>query len=572
MKFLFALCVLGACVANCSAIDREAFTFTKYDLDVRIEPGQQRLAVRGRVTLRNDSTAPQRNISLQISSTLHWRSIHAGDIEVQYVTQPYTSDIDHTGELSEAIVTLAREVPPKGTFELDIGYEGVIALDATRLTRIGVPKKVAEHSDWDVIGRSFTAVRGIGYVTWYPITTESANLSDGNGVFEAVGRWKAREALAEMTLQLTDSGVGGPPTLFCDGERGEPLQQQMGAAYQVTMKCTFRSLGMTVPLFTGAEYSVLSLDAITIDYQEEHRAAAQNYGLAAELALPFVTEWFGVPRTGISVVELFDAEAAPYEGGTLLLTPLASSDSRLYRLTAVHQLTHAAFPSPRPWIYEGLAHVAQALDREQQSGRQAALDFMGPHRESIADVEGALAANRKEDTHDALINTSNEEFYRSKAMFVWWMLRDMIGEQPWKKALAAYRPEQDQDPAYMQRLLETRSGRDLQWFFDGWVYHDRGLPQLRVESAYPRATTNQGYMVTVTVENLGDVGTEVPLTVKMVQGEITRRLEVHAKAKVSVRIECLSTPIEVVLNDGSVPEGETSKHTFQVEIPATVPK
>jgi len=496
MKFLFALCVLGACVVSCSAIDREAFTFTKYDLDVRIEPGQQRLAVRGRVTLRNDSTSPQRNISLQISSTLHWRSIHAGDTEVQYVTQPYTSDIDHTGELSEAIVTLAQEVPPKGTFELDIGYEGVIALDATRLTRIGVPKKVAEHSDWDVIGRTFTAVRGIGYVTWYPITTESANLSEGNSVFEAVGRWKAREALAEMTLQLTDSGVGSPPALFCDGDRGEPVQQQMGTPYQVTMKCTFRPLGMTVPLFTGAEYSVLSHDAITIDYQEEHRAAAQNYGLAAELAVPFVTEWFGVPRTGISVVELFDAEAAPYEGGTLLLTPLASSDSRLYRLTAVHQLTHAAFPSPRPWIYEGLAHVAQALDREQQSGRQAALDFMAPHRESIADVERALATNRKGDTRDALINTSNEEFYRGKAMFVWWMLRDMIGEQPLKKALAAYRPEQDQDPAYLQRLLEARSGRDLQWFFDGWVYHDRGLPQLRVESAYPRPTTNRGYMVT----------------------------------------------------------------------------
>ena len=29
---------------------------------------------------------------------------------------------------------------------------------------------------------------------------------------------------------------------------------------------------------------------------------------------------------------------------------------------------------------------------------------------------------------DALINTSIEELYRSKAMYVWWMLRDMIGE------------------------------------------------------------------------------------------------------------------------------------------------
>jgi aminopeptidase N len=122
----------------------------------------------------------------------------------------------------------------------------------------------------------------------------------------------------------------------------------------------------------------------------------------------------------------------------------------------------------------------------------------------------------------------------------------------------------------MQHLLETQSGRDLQWFFDGWVYHDRGLPQLRVESAYPRPTTNHGYVVTVTVENPGDVGAEVPLTLKMVEGEVTRRLEVHAKAKISVRIDCLSTPIEVVLNDGSVPEKDARKSAFKIEIPATV--
>ena len=59
--------------------------------------------------------------------------------------------------------------------ELKIGYEGMIPLDTTRLTRIGVPAGVARHSDWDQIGESFTAVRGIGYVAWYPVATESAN-------------------------------------------------------------------------------------------------------------------------------------------------------------------------------------------------------------------------------------------------------------------------------------------------------------------------------------------------------------------------------------------------------------
>ncbi len=220
MKFLRVLCVLCGLLVQAHAIDREAFTFTNYNLDVRIEPEQQRLAVRGKITLRNDSASPQKNLSLQISSSLDWRSIQLDGKPVQFVSQPYTSDIDHTGALSEAIVTLPREVPPKGTVELEIGYEGIIPLDATRLTRIGVPAEVARHSDWDQIGKSFTAVRGIGYVAWYPVATESANLSEGNSVFETVARWKARESQAQLKIKLSQSGEGTPATLLCNGEAG----------------------------------------------------------------------------------------------------------------------------------------------------------------------------------------------------------------------------------------------------------------------------------------------------------------------------------------------------------------
>ena len=101
--FLFILC---APVANALSLDREAFTFTSYDLNVRVETEQQRLGVRGKITLRNDSATPQKIAVLQISSSLSWRSITAGGKQLQFVSQPYTSDIDHTGALSEAIVTL----------------------------------------------------------------------------------------------------------------------------------------------------------------------------------------------------------------------------------------------------------------------------------------------------------------------------------------------------------------------------------------------------------------------------------------------------------------------------------
>jgi hypothetical protein len=568
--------VLCGLLVQAYALDREAFTFTSYNLDVRIEPEQQRLAARGKITLRNDSASPQKSLSLQISSTLDWRSIQFDGKPVQFVSQPYTSDIDHTGALSEALVTLPKNVPPKGTLELEIGYEGIIPLDATRLIRIGVPAEVARHSDWDQIGKSFSAVRGIGYVAWYPVATESANLSEGNSLFETVARWKSREVEALLKIRLSQSGAteGELPMLLCNGESGGlRTSEQGGRSYQIVNECAFRPLGETVPLFVIGNYEGLDRPSINISYIPDHKPGAEKCALAAQQVVPFVTEWFGIPKeraeVKAEVIELSDALAAPYESGSMLLTSL-DIDSKLAQFAAVHQLTHAAFFSPRPWIYEGLAHFAQAVYRDRESGRDAALDFMGLHRTAVAEAEKAVAEARRQNTgaSDALIDTSVEEFYRSKAVYVWWMLRDMIGETALKQALAAYRSDADNAPAYLQHLIEAQSKRDLQWFFEDWVYRDRGLPEFRVASAYPRKMLGNNYIVTVTVENRGDAGAEVPVTLKMEEGQVIKRLEVHAKSEAVIRIEAASPPLEIVVNDGGVPESDLSNDVYKIEIPA----
>src|SRR5215467_9017700 len=97
MRFLCVLCVLCGLRVSSFALDRHAFTFTHYDLNARIEPEQQRLAVRGKIALRNDSDTVQKNAVLQISSTLSWLSIQHEGKPVEFVSQQYTSDIDHTG-------------------------------------------------------------------------------------------------------------------------------------------------------------------------------------------------------------------------------------------------------------------------------------------------------------------------------------------------------------------------------------------------------------------------------------------------------------------------------------------
>jgi len=565
------LCCLGfffLCVVNTFALDRETFTFTKYDLNVRIEPEQQRLGVRGKITLRNDSPVPQKIAVLQISSSLSWRAIKANNTSLQFVAQPYTSDIDHTGALAEAIVTLPDAVPPKNTIELEVAYEGVIVLDATRLTRIGAPEAQALSSDWDQITPKFTAVRGLGYVAWYPIATEAASLSEAKSLFEVQGRWKVRAAASTMHLQVAVANDESDSPELLVNATACPVAHEVQNEF--VADCTYRALGSVVPTFVIADYEIVDRQAIAVHFLRGHNASATNYADAAEKVIPLITEWFGAPRGKAETADLIESSSAPYESGSLLLTPLIGTDPKPARLAATHQLTHAAFSSPRPWINEGLAHFAQALYVEQLSGRPAALNYMELHRSAFnpdqrENEKPTAAALSQDEANRSLINTNDEELYRSKAMCVWWMLRDMLGDQALKKALASYRPDEDKEPSYMPRLIQAQTQRDLEWFFDDWVYRDRGLPNFKVASAFIRKTLPAGYMITITVDNLGAAGAEVPLTVKFEGGEVTKRLLVRGQSNGVIRVEVPKQPKEIVVNDGCVPESDTTNNTFRIE-------
>ena len=72
-------------------------------------------------------------------------------------------------------------------------------------------------------------------------------------------------------------------------------------------------------------------------------------------------------------------------------------------------------------------------------------------------------------------------------------------------------------------------------------------------------------MVTITVDNLGTAGAEVPVIVKFKGGEVMKRLEVRAKDKAVIRIEVPADPLEIVVNDGSVPESNMTNNTFKIE-------
>lgn len=572
MKFLCVLCVLCGSSFSSSALDRHAFTFTRYDLNARIEPDQQRLAVRGKITLRNDSDTPQKEAALQVSSSLNWLSIRFEGKPAQFVAQSYTSDIDHTGALSEAIVVLPRPVAPKQSLELEIGYEGVIAQDATRETRIGVPADIGKHSDWDQISKTFTAVRGIGYVAWYPIATEAVSLSEGNSVFEEVGKWKQREAGTEMNVNFsarTEVWFPGderaPYPLICNG----PMRQDGGLDPGfVTATCLFLTTNTRSPLFLIGEYHKSEGPAIKISYLPQHKSGADDYALAVEQVAPFISKWFGdhrdTPMTKAEVVDLPDPEDAPFASGNMLLMPLATDETTML-LSAVRQITRLYFPSPRAWITDGLAAYAQANYFLNEKGRETAIAYLQSHRGVLLQSEKETLAQGDRSAATSLINAPDELYVQAKAMNVWWMLRDMVGDVALTAALHKYNALDDVRADYLQKLVEAQTHRELEWFFDDWVYRDAGLPNLNIVSVYPRELVQGGYIVTVEVENKGAAGVEVPVTAHMAEGEATEKLIVPGKAKASVRIVTPALPQEISVNDGSVPESEKTTHVYKME-------
>lgn len=560
-KVFSFLCVLSVLCGEglCFSLDREAFSITNYDLNLQIEPEQHRLGARGKITLRNDTSTPQKIAVLQISSSLDWRSIKAGDKAVQFVRQPYTSDVDHTGSLSEAIVTLPQEIAPKGTIDLDIGYEGVILMDTTRLTRIGTPEDLAKGSDWDRIDEDFAAVRGAGYVAWYPIATESASLSEDNELAKVLGRWKARESVSEMSVWF--ESTKNCKILFSGTKNGFVVNVVPSDKPLNVASFSMIHPGANVPTFAMGDYRALDVKGVSaVNFLPGQEAVAASYAdVLANLPFPG-------GGAGFQVAQLPESGAVPFVSSDLLLTPLPKMTDES-RLTLVYALARQQVPSSRPWIREGLAHFAQVADIEQQHGRRAALEYLKAHGRQLTDTAARLPQNDLTSTavDRSLVHSTDDIYLQSKAMCVWWMLRDMIGDAALKRAIAAYKSEEDEEPTYMERLIAVQTPRDLRWFFDDWVYRDRGLPDFKVESAFASKTPTNSFMLTITLDNLGTAGADVPVKIKLANGEVSKRIEVRAKSKTTVRVETPAAPQEIRVNDGSVPETSATNNVFKVE-------
>lgn len=566
---------------------RDAVTFTKYALDVQLTPADSTLAVQARMTLRNDGEVPLPYLPLQISSTLQWESIEIGSKKLvlghDWQQHALVTDADHTGAVTEAVITLAAPLAPGASVDVTAIYSGGIAQSEERLERIGAPTDAASASEWDRITPEFTGLRGFGNVLWYPAAAPSLFLGDGARLFQQIGRMKLRQAHTTFALRLTVEYTGATPSVvFLNGESKalrangeEAIAADAGIPRAATVEFAAKPIGFQMPsLFVVQDLPARHDAASLLRPYTAHPELLAPYARAASQVLPLITDWVGVPPP-LSLVALPEDTDTPFEAGSMLALGLRTAQPSELELPVAHALARAQVESgavpPRAWMDEGLTQFIALLLLEQTHGRDAAVAEMDQHGTALALVEPDLsAASEKSSDADAgqsLIMATDEIYYRTKAADVWWMLRDIVGETALQQALALYRAQaaQEKEPSLFQRLLEQTSSKDLEWFFDDWVYRDRGLPDLSIAAVVPREVLGKDeYLVAVEVANDGYAAAEVPVTVRAGSVAITERLLVPARAHATRRILFEVKPEEVQVNDGSVPEMRSTTHTKKI--------
>lgn len=427
-------------------------------------------------------------------------------------------------------------------------------------------------------------------------------------MFDSVGKWKLRESDALVTMHVLVEYLDVKPTVaFLNGyvvqPQGPPTRHASSAAASSSVaksssaaqssspqhraftpppETTAGNTVLQVASFrlppTRLGFSPLSLfvmyagrqDAPGLDIYARagNEAAAATYQHIVQQTRPLIQQWLGShPKRPVVLVDLPDSKDLPFEVRNILFLPLktgAPSDS--VAPVMAHMLGHAYFQSPRPWLTEGVAQFMTVLWIEQRAGFSTAMAQMDSRRAALALTE---TSDPGVNPGQSLVEAWSDIYYRDKAVYVLWMLRNIVGDEALAKALQAYDPAKDHDPSYLQVLLQKASGKDLEWFFDDWVYRDRGLPDLHILSAYSRPILNpnsnqRNYLVSVNVENNSFCSAEVPVTVESADSTQTRELRLPAHSRAAVRILIDSKPVQAMVNDGSVPEVESSHHEQHV--------
>lgn len=259
-------------------------------------------------------------------------------------------------------------------------------------------------------------------------------------------------------------------------------------------------------------------------YPEKIAQAREDFSITP-LALRYFEESFGSYPFGN---EKYGHTLFPWGGGMEHQTNTSYGASLVrgdhaYDYILVHELAHqwwGDMVSPADWrdiwLNEGFASYAEALWAEHRYGRNALAQYM-TQTQYVAEPSGRVY------DPDDLFDPS---VVYNKGAWVLHMLRGIVGDSLFHEVLAQYRARtayRSTTTAEFQSIAEEVTGRDLDFFFEPWLYGN-GRPAyaasfLSIGSAgAPRVAVH----LTQTQRNLPYFPMPVDLDVKLEGGDAIR--------------------------------------------------
>jgi aminopeptidase N len=276
-----------------------------------------------------------------------------------------------------------------------------------------------------------------------------------------------------------------------------------------------------------------------------------------------IERWLGnESQTQLVVLDLPNPDDVPWESGPLLAIPVRDGPADQIETVLSHAMTHA-WMAPNPyWLNEGAANFMGTMWYDHQHQRDRALATLEGGRQALALEEPASPG---EERGQPLVRATSPVYYRTKAAYILWMLRDIVGDDVLGAALrasnaAAQKGNVDVGRAFQTALMAAAPGRDFKWLFADWIDADHGLPDLTVDKVFPNAMQSGNWLVSVTISNAGYAAAEVPVTVRSATNTTTEQVFVPARGTVTPRLLVQGKPTEAQVNDGTVPETQATVH------------
>lgn len=223
------------------------------------------------------------------------------------------------------------------------------------------------------------------------------------------------------------------------------------------------------------------------------------------------------------------------------LHPARSHEFYRHRTNALlaHELAHQWFGDlvtlndwAEAWLNEGFASYFEDLWIEHRWGRDRfQLSMRNSQRSGIAS-----ARTRRSTVHHRYVHTDDlfNSYAYSRGASVLHMIRGLLGDSLWWSAINRYVNDNyagTVETVDLKRAIESVTGREMDWFFDQWIYHG-GHPELSVTTDYD---AERG-MLTVEVEQTQTIDEvtplfRIPLDIEWVTGDSRGRqtLEINDK-------------------------------------------